>query len=155
VTTTRVSFTFESSRNNSTFKCSMDGAAWVACTSPRSYGRLADGPHTFRVKAKNDTLVDETPASRSFTVHSGAPSVTIKGGPGSATTSSTVTFSFYADEDNVTFQCRLDSNPWVSCSSPYTTYAGSANHQHVFKVRATDSDGNTGLPASYDYTRFA
>src|SRR4051812_20102983 len=68
VSSGKVSFTFESSRSNSTFKCSMDDAAWLTCTSPKSYKGLADGPHNFRVKAKNDALVDQTPASRSFTV---------------------------------------------------------------------------------------
>jgi large repetitive protein len=33
------------------FRCSLDGAAFVPCTSPVSYSGLAVGTHTFRVEA--------------------------------------------------------------------------------------------------------
>jgi hypothetical protein len=153
VSTNNVSFTFVSSRSNSTFKCSMDGSAFTTCTSPKGYSGLADGSHTFRVKAKNGTLADKTPASRTFTVATGAPKTTIKSPCPATTTQPTLTFSFVADQSNVTFECKLDSSPWASCTSPHRVSSGAVNHQHVFKVRATNSAGDTGLPATCDYTR--
>src|SRR4051812_16413656 len=63
ITTANATFEFTSSRSNSMFKCSMDGSAWTACTSPQGYTNLSNGSHTFRVKAKNGTQVDQTPAS--------------------------------------------------------------------------------------------
>jgi hypothetical protein len=63
------SFTFSSSEPNSTFECRLDGAAYSACTSPKSYTNLSNGSHTFDVRATDRAgNVDATPASRTFTV---------------------------------------------------------------------------------------
>jgi len=64
-----VVFAFSSSVAGSTFGCSLDGAAYATCTSPKSYPTITEGPHTFRVQA-TDGLgnTDPTPAERSFTV---------------------------------------------------------------------------------------
>jgi hypothetical protein len=45
-----VTFTF-SSEDGATFECSLDGAAYAACTSPKTYTNLSDGHHTFDVTA--------------------------------------------------------------------------------------------------------
>ncbi len=44
------SFAFASSEASS-FSCSLDGASFSSCSSPKSYGGLAFGEHTFRVRA--------------------------------------------------------------------------------------------------------
>jgi len=68
IPTRQATFAFEASQPGS-FECSLDSAAWVDCPSPKTYGLLGDGPHTFEVRAVNELgKVDPTPALASFTV---------------------------------------------------------------------------------------
>ena len=70
VASTSASFSFSSSKPNSTFKCSLDGSAFSGCASPKNYpGPLSQGDYTFRVRAIDATgTPDSTPASRTWTV---------------------------------------------------------------------------------------
>jgi Bacterial TSP3 repeat/Right handed beta helix region len=68
-TSTSASLSFTSSEAGSTFQCSLDSSAWGACVSPKGYGSLAVGPHSFSVKATDAAgNTDLSPASRSWTV---------------------------------------------------------------------------------------
>ncbi len=61
-------FRFSSSQPGSSFNCSLDGKAFKSCASPKTYGRLQKGGHTFRVKARNATAADRSPAKRQFRI---------------------------------------------------------------------------------------
>ena len=62
-------FSFSSSEAGSTFECRLDGGAWQSCSSPRSYGGLKHGSHSFRVRAIDAAgNRDATPALRSFSI---------------------------------------------------------------------------------------
>jgi hypothetical protein len=125
-----------------TFECSLDTASFAACSSPASYTGLGEGSHTFRVHA-TDTAgnTDPTPAERSWTVDTTAPETTITSGPTGTTNSSSATFEFAADEPSG-FECSLDTTPFAACSSP-ASYTGLGDGSHNFRVRATDTAGNT------------
>ena len=63
------SFSFGSSEGGSVFECRLDGGSWGACSSPTAYSNLANGPHSFDVRARDAAgNVDASPASRSWTV---------------------------------------------------------------------------------------
>jgi hypothetical protein len=63
------SLVFESSEGDGTFECRVDAAPFVACTSPLELSGLAEGLHTFDVRARDEAgNVDPTPATRSWTV---------------------------------------------------------------------------------------
>jgi hypothetical protein len=67
-TTREATFTFSSSEPG-TFRCQMDDWGWGACTSPKSYPGMAEGPHTFRVRAVDlEGNTDLTPATHTWTI---------------------------------------------------------------------------------------
>jgi hypothetical protein len=68
VTSSDASFRF-SANEASTFSCKLDSGSYASCTSPTSYSGLAEGGHTFRVRATDRAgNVDASPAVRSWTV---------------------------------------------------------------------------------------
>ncbi|MDZ5661737.1 ThuA domain-containing protein [Nocardioides sp. S-58] len=58
-----------------TFECSLDGSAFTACTSPRTYRDLRDGEHVVRVRAVGPDGADPTPATVTWTVDNTGPRV--------------------------------------------------------------------------------
>jgi subtilisin family serine protease len=69
-------FSFTSDEPSSTFRCSLNDAAFSSCSSPKPLANLAIGQHSFRVKAIDPSgNEDATPASYSFTVEQPPPAV--------------------------------------------------------------------------------
>ena len=63
----KVSFAFSSATAGATFECSIDGNAFTACTSAKSF-RAKVGKHTFAVRAVAAGVTDATPATYKFKV---------------------------------------------------------------------------------------
>jgi hypothetical protein len=74
ISTATPTFTFTSSIVGSTFECRLDAGAFSGCPSPFTSPALADGTHTFSVRAIDPFgNVDGSPASRGFTVSTATP----------------------------------------------------------------------------------
>jgi RNA polymerase sigma factor (sigma-70 family) len=170
----RAAFRFNAAGATS-YRCSLDGGAFAACSGSRVYSGLAPGRHRFSVRGVRGgaqgpassfawtiakpaspppPATTAPPTSPPTTTEPPAdrtpPSVTITSGPPGSTTESGASFSFTAGEP-ASFMCSLDGSGFSPCSSP-KGYQGLATGQHAFAVRATDAAGNTGAPASYSWT---
>jgi Concanavalin A-like lectin/glucanases superfamily len=150
-TITSASFSFTATpAAGATFQCALDGVAFAACTSPRSYTGLAIGAHTFQVRGANLAGTDPTPANFTWTVAS--PDTTITASPAATTASSTASFSFIATPAaGATFQCALDAAAFAACTSP-RNYTGIGIGSHTFQVRAVGATGTDATPASFTWT---
>jgi large repetitive protein len=146
-------FEFSASEGGSTFECRLDGGAWAACTSPRGYAGLADGSHTFQVRATDAAgNVDGTPASHTWVIDTAAPDTSLDSVPPDPSNDDAPSLAFSASESGSTFECRLDAGAWAACTSPETVGL-LVDGSHTFQVRATDAAGNVdGSPASYAWT---
>ncbi len=147
-TSTSGAFAFSSSEAGSTFECKLDSDAYAACTSPKSYTDVAVGSHTFSVRA-TDTAgnTDTSPDTTTWTVSAvppadtTAPETTITSAPADGESTS-ASVAFTSSEIGSTFECKLDSGSYASCTSP-KAYNSLAIGSHTFSVRATDAAGNT------------
>src|SRR5206468_6604871 len=115
------SFTFSSSETGSTFECRLDGGSWSTCTSPHTTAALAEGSHTFDVRATDAAgNTDGTPASHTWSIDLGPPTVTITAPTTyvNASDPSTYTVTASTPDGDVThvdfYEC---SNASVGCSS--------------------------------------
>jgi hypothetical protein len=131
------------------FQCKVDGRAYAACSSAKTTGRLAQGTHTFYVRAIDGAgNIDPTPAGRPFTVDTTPPNTTIAG----ITVRSTTAVVNFSGKDNraggVGFECKLDRGAYARCGSP-KTYKNLAVGGHRVWVRAIDLAKNVdATPAS-------
>ena len=154
---TAATFEFSSDEAGVTFACSLDGAAFGACSSPHAISGLTLGDHTMRVRARDAAgNTDSTPDTHAWTVEeppdTTPPVTAISAGPPASTTSPTATFAFTADEVVEGFECRLDLGAWVACESPHVI-EGLALGAHRLDVRATDVAGNVDPdPVRFDWT---
>lgn len=147
-------FTFISpdAGGGATFECALDGGGFTACTSPRTYADLVEGPHSFAVRVRDAVgNLDPSPASQSWIVDLTPPETTITSGPIGTVPVASASVTFTASEPDVTFVCSLDDAAFVACTSPATLTA-LAQGLHAFAVRATDAAGNVeSSPATWKW----
>ena len=135
--------------NLGTTTCSLDGGAFVACSSPLS--TLADGAHSIAVRHV-DLAGNSTTTTNTFTVDTTGPAApTINTGPSGVVGSNSATFTFTGAEGGGTYECRIDGGSWGACTSG-VNYPGLTDGSHTFEVRQIDGVGNAGTIASRTWT---
>ena len=153
---TSATFEFSSSAPaSSSFQCSLDGSAFADCASPWTYDQLAQGRHTFKVRAVNGAGPDPTPATSAFTVDTAGPSITsVK--PGGRTRDRTPTIGavitdaqdelvrgdiqLFLDGAEVTDFAYDGGEDRLAHTPPRLGYGG-----HNLKIVATDSGEDTTI----------
>jgi hypothetical protein len=152
---TTATFTFEANQQASDFLCSLDGGAAVSCASPLTYSGIADGSHSFVVKAVDlSGHVDATGASASWSVDATAPVIN---GISVAPTTNSITISWTTSEPS-TEQLRYGVGYTITQQTPESgTYSTShsiritglsSNSTYSFQVYGRDPAGNSVLSAS-------
>jgi hypothetical protein len=159
-------FAYLSNEPGSAFECSLDSAAFSTCPPAGiSYGGLADGPHSFRVRAVDPSQnADPTPAGYSFSVvvatllaaqalptappgHVAMPPDTvITAKPPPRSHDRTPSFRFRSTTPGASFQCKLDRSAYKPCRSPLTL-GQLAPGRHSLKVRAQAAGLRDPTPA--------
>ena len=142
------------------FECRRDSEGWAPCTSPRSYSALAEGAHSFEVRAIDSAgNIDQSPATYDWVIDTIAPNTAIDSSPPALSNGAAANFTFSGADAGgsgvASFECRLDSNQaadWQTCTSP-KAYGGLSEGAHSFEVRAIDSAGNTDQsPATFNWS---
>ncbi len=135
------------------FQCRLDTARFSACPADgEDYADLADGSHTFLVRALNAEGPDASPAAYTWTVDTKEPAATIVSHPSAQSFGKTAAFAFTSGEEGSTFRCSLDSSPAAACRSGVVLQSLSAG-PHTFAVAAVDRAGNVQSPPStYTWT---
>ena len=129
-----------------TFECSLDGAPYAACSSPKNLTGLAAGSHTLDVRAAYGGLVDATPATRTWVVDLDATLTVTGPQPGeTATNQPTVTGT---GEPGSTVTIKVDGVVVATgVVGPDGTFAipladKLADGEHTIKVSVVDPVGN-------------
>jgi hypothetical protein len=151
----RPSFEFSSEDASVTFECRFDHpegetGGWADCESPyQPADDLSDGPHRFEVRGTDAVgNVEPDPQVRTFTVDTVDPATTITFAPAAISSETSPTVEFAADEEGVSFECRLTAGSaageWLPCQSGDQLGAGDplVDGEYTFEVRATDLAGN-------------
>ncbi|PYV78309.1 MAG: hypothetical protein DMG96_08300, partial [Acidobacteria bacterium] len=136
---TSASFSFTDSQIGVSFRCQLDSRAFTVCSSPMTYsGPLAQGKHTFSVRAQDAASNLSGPANYSWSINTSAPPPpTITSAPANPTNQTSASFSFSDTQTGVSFLCQLDGSAFTACTSP-ATYSALSQGSHTFSVEAQD-----------------
>jgi arylsulfatase A-like enzyme len=158
-----VAFTYFTQSRIGRYRCRLTkdsvSGAWSACNGQTTQlGPLDDGSYTFEVAGTDETgATDPTPASRSFSIATSGPRVSITSGPPADGPPISATFAFSSPTPNVAYKCRLaeygKQAAWHACdpSSP-PVYPSLGPGLWSFEARATDRSGagaTTDPPAQW------
>jgi hypothetical protein len=106
---TATTFNWNSTGNATEWACNLDNDDWSVCDGSEyeDISGLAEGEHTFQVRASNDDFTQDPVASYTWTVDRTAPVITASVPSGPITTDP-YTIPISANEEGVTVWCVLD-----------------------------------------------
>jgi hypothetical protein len=160
-----------------TFECNLDNAGWgTSCTSSTTYGGLADGNHSFQVRATDAVGNLGSAATWAWSIDTTVPSTPVLTAPADATLINTIpqlgaTFTDPTAGDTGVTQFRictspagagLQCSPFVVSGTSSTVTSGStaawtpstlADGTYYWQARAQDTAGNaSGWSATRSFT---
>jgi hypothetical protein len=149
---TSVSITFTGAESGGTFSCKLDALSWNTCTSPFTANPLDEGLHTLQVRQIDTATNLGAIASASWTVDTTGPNAPTLGNlPAASTALTSLAITITGAEVGGTFQCKVDSEEFATCTSPYRR-SSLSDASHTVTIRQVDAAGNTGTPVAYSWT---
>lgn len=149
---TSARFVFSDAEPDVSFRCRLDAGRTRRCSSPVEFAALAEGVHTFGVRA-----VDRRGSVSAESVHrwtidlARPPRPVIADRPDELSSSDRARFAFAEPEARARFECSLDGATVEACTSP-AEYGSLADGEHRFAVTAHDEAGNASAPAGFAWT---
>ena len=147
---TTATFYLSSNESGSTYACTLDGAP-LTCKPTTSLTGLADGTHTLIATTTDPAGNTSASVTRTWTVDTAAPTMTLTGEPPLVTSNTTATFTFVSDDSTAKLWCKKDSLGWNLCTSPFT-WSKLSIGVHTFQVYAKDAAGNVSKTITYTWT---
>lgn len=121
---------------------STNKTSWTPATIPSS--NYYDGTAT------SFSLISiSSPSATMTALFSVAPTVTISSYPPAYSNAQQGTFSFTSSDGSATYECKINTDSYAGCSSPYST-AALPDGSHTFSVRASNAVGSS--ETSYTWT---
>ncbi|MCB8914428.1 MAG: CotH kinase family protein [Thermoleophilales bacterium] len=130
-----------------TFECSLDSGPWLPCGSPKDYGSMANGTHSFSARQTNPQGLVSPESVWHWTVDRIAPDPPVISLAGAE--SNSVTFKLRG-EAGAAFECSLDGDGWRACPTP-GTFSNLSQGEHLLEVRQFDAAGNSSGSSSYSW----
>ncbi len=149
---TSASFSFTTAGSVTSLQCSLDGASWTTCTSPKNYNGLVLGAHVFGVLVGDGTSWSSAQSNWTVSSLPPAPVATFTAlhpadGPGT-----TVSFGWTIANAVTTVECKLDAGAYAACASPTSVSVASTPGPHTFTVRVTGPGGQTTTASNWNVT---
>ena len=152
-------FSFFSPSRFATYRCRLvpqgKSSPWRSCPGGfAAFSDLADGRYRFEVAGVSETgQVDRTPASRTFSLSSTGPDVSLGAHPPASAASTSASFTYTSTVSGAGYQCRLvslnaDAPPWGPCDPSGASFTDLADGGYRFDVRARDSADEVSDPAA-------
>jgi|GEM_PF-1974110 len=151
VKVTNAQFTFSATDASGIggYECRVDSGAYAACSSPNLVQSLAEGGHTFFVRATDMAGNVSQPASRSWTIDMSPPVIRVLSAPVAIKQGDPAVISFEVIDLSSGLNgvlCGLSSptSSIIACQTKQTVDLGTALGvgSYVFDIQATDKVGN-------------
>ena len=145
-------FEFTADEQIGAFACAIDGAAPGPCASPLEVS-LSNGAHHIQITGTDLAGNISDPFDYDWSLDDVGPDTTLTSTPRAATSSTAASFAFEATGHGpFAFACRIDGEPAVACTSPFTVPAALGEGWHFFSVQTTDGDNVVDpSPASFGW----
>ena len=149
-------FSFEGQDNGSgidRFECRLDGGSFRPCRDSESYTGLADGTHTFSVRARDRVGNTSPSATYSWSVDVTGPAIELTQKPDALTKEKTAHFQFggvSGGESVSSYKCQLDGGSETACTSPQD-FSNLSDGSHTFSVTGLDALGNSSDAIVYTW----